>query len=278
MRALAPLLVLWLPAIALAGEVTLSWTPPTQNEDGSPLTDLTSYNLRWNCVTPGPPYTGLETFLAPASSHVITGLPDFGTCYFVAQSVNSQGVASVYSNEASKTMTGLELPGVVENLAVNWTETPPATAIFALPETDFNGTPLVAGNWNVPGQSLQIDFEITPRTFPQSDSRIISKAVGSQENDHYFMVSLFNGALRFRLKTNGSTSTLIGNAQIPLSVTTVGRATYDGSEMVLYVNGSRDAARAKTGDMDSSSAEVWVAGNPPNNYGPFDGLIAVTVQ
>ncbi len=29
------------------GTATLSWTPPTQNTDGSPLTDLAGYRVYW---------------------------------------------------------------------------------------------------------------------------------------------------------------------------------------------------------------------------------------
>lgn len=168
-------------------------------------------------------------------------------------------------------------PGCVDSSDTDEFDSPPG-AIYSLPETDFTGTPVVAGNFSVPGQSLTIDFEITPRSYPTVDTRIISKAVGQQQQDHYFLVSMFNGKLRFRLKTNGNTSTLIGNAQIPLGVKTVGQVTYDGVSMKIFVNDVLDVQSSKAGDMDASAAAVWVGGNPPDNYSPFDGLISVTVN
>lgn len=39
---------------AQAAKMTASWTPPTQNTDGSPLTDLASYRIEWgSCTTMG---------------------------------------------------------------------------------------------------------------------------------------------------------------------------------------------------------------------------------
>ena len=117
-----------------------------------------------------------------------------------------------------------------------------------------------------------------PRSYPQSDVRIISKASGTAEQAHIFMVSMSDGRLRFRLKTNGITSTLYGNALIPLNTETSGKVTYDGSQMSIYVNGLLDASLTKTGNIDASTDEVWVGGNPPDNYGPWDGEISVTVN
>ena len=158
-------------------------------------------------------------------------------------------------------------------------EPPPSTGdIYSLSETDFTGQHVVAGNWSVPGQSLTIDFEITPRSYPSVDTRIISKSIGQREQDHYFMVSMYNGTLRFRLKSAGVTSTLIGSTQIPLNIKTIGRVTYDGANMSIVVNGVLDAQLSKSGDMDSSSAEVWIGANPPDGYSPFDGLISILVN
>ena len=92
------------------------------------------------------------------------------------------------------------------------------------------------------------------------------------------MVSMNGGKLRFRLKTNGVTSTLVGNTTIPLNVKTVGRVVYDGTNMSIYVNGQLDAQVNKSGDMDGSTDEVWVGANPPDNWAPFNGLISVTIN
>jgi hypothetical protein len=85
-----------------SGSAMLSWTPPTVNTDGSPLTDLTGYRIYWgtqqgeyaNSVALGTP--GLATYvvdqLTPATWH------------FVMTSVNGSGVESPRSNSVTKTI------------------------------------------------------------------------------------------------------------------------------------------------------------------------------
>ncbi len=86
-------------AISL-GSVTLNWTPPTQNEDGSALTDLAGYRFYWG-TTPGS-YPNSVTINNPGlSSYVVENLAP-GSYDFVATSINSSDVESVYSNPATK--------------------------------------------------------------------------------------------------------------------------------------------------------------------------------
>jgi hypothetical protein len=85
---------------------TVSWTPPTQNEDGSALTNLANYKLFVASSAAGVPSATPTTFAAPASSYVVTGLAA-GTWYFGVRSVNSAGVESVMSNVASKAITAI---------------------------------------------------------------------------------------------------------------------------------------------------------------------------
>jgi hypothetical protein len=82
------------------GSVTLNWTPPTQNEDGSPLTDLAGYRFYWG-TTPGS-YTNSVTLNNPGlTSYVVDNLAS-GSYAFVATSFNRAGVESAYSNTAVK--------------------------------------------------------------------------------------------------------------------------------------------------------------------------------
>jgi hypothetical protein len=85
-----------------SGSATLTWTPPTQNTDGSPLTNLAGYRIYWG-TAPGT-YTSSVTLTNPGlSSYVVTSLAP-GTYYFVVTARNSAGVESVLSNTASKTI------------------------------------------------------------------------------------------------------------------------------------------------------------------------------
>ena len=84
------------------GSATLSWTAPTENEDGSPLTDLAGYKIYWG-TTPGI-YPNLVTINNPGITiYVIENLGS-GTYEFVSTAFNAAGVESAYSNTATKTI------------------------------------------------------------------------------------------------------------------------------------------------------------------------------
>ena len=84
------------------GSVTLNWTPPTQNDDGSTLTDLAGYKIYWG-TTPGV-YPNSVTLNNPGlTSYVVDNLAP-GTYEFVATSFNSSGMESAYSNAATRTV------------------------------------------------------------------------------------------------------------------------------------------------------------------------------
>jgi hypothetical protein len=84
------------------GSATLSWTPPTTNTDGSPLTNLAGYKIYWG--TSQGNYTSSTTLNnAGLTSYVVTNLTP-GTWFFVATATNSAGVESAFSTVASKTI------------------------------------------------------------------------------------------------------------------------------------------------------------------------------
>ncbi len=88
-------------AISL-GSVTLDWTAPTENEDGTPLTDLAGYKIYWG-TSPGD-YPNSATIDNPSvTTYVVENLAP-GTYEFVATSVNSAGVESRYSGIATRTV------------------------------------------------------------------------------------------------------------------------------------------------------------------------------
>ncbi len=135
------LIALLTSSFSEAGEANLSWTPPTLNDDGSLLTDLASYEIWHGCSQSGS-YTDVEVILAPASTHIASGLPDIGTCYFAAKATNSAGVSSVFSNESSKLMGALELPGIVDDTTITWAESQdmPATFVGSNSASSSTGT------------------------------------------------------------------------------------------------------------------------------------------
>lgn len=100
------------------------------------------------------------------------------------------------------------------------------------------------------------------------DCRIISKATGTGEQDHNIMISTVKVGtatrLRFRLKANGVTSTLIAdsgdifeNEWIHVAVV------YDGEAMFLYKDGVEVDSIAKQGSITAdSNSSVWIGDNP----------------
>ena len=82
------------------GSVTLNWLPPTENADGTALTDLAGYKIYWG-TTPGV-YPNSVTLNNPGlTSYVVDNLAP-GTYEFVAKSFDTAGVESIYSNTATK--------------------------------------------------------------------------------------------------------------------------------------------------------------------------------
>jgi len=82
------------------GSATLSWQPPTQREDGSPLVNLAGFRIRYGTQTGH--YTNVvEIPNAGITSAVIENLPP-ATYYFVAAAYDAAGVESRDSAPVSK--------------------------------------------------------------------------------------------------------------------------------------------------------------------------------
>lgn len=86
----------------LTGSATLTWTAPTQNTDGSPLTNLAGYRIDYG-TSAGSLIQSIDLPGAATTSDTLTGLTS-GTWYFAITAYNSDGTSSVLSNEVSKTI------------------------------------------------------------------------------------------------------------------------------------------------------------------------------
>jgi hypothetical protein len=84
-----------------SGSATLNWTPPTQNMDGSPLSDLSGYIIFYG-TNPSSLSQQISLSDPSLSTYVVPGLST-GTWYFAVKAVTSSGVDSGFSNTASKT-------------------------------------------------------------------------------------------------------------------------------------------------------------------------------
>jgi len=83
------------------GSATLSWSPPTENEDGSPLTDLAGYKIYYG-TSPGVYETVISIDNPGIATYVVENLNTNTTYYFTMTSVNMLGIESAYSNSVSK--------------------------------------------------------------------------------------------------------------------------------------------------------------------------------
>lgn len=98
---------------------TVTWTNPTQNTDGSPLTNLTNVRLKWTfnpSITPSTTCGTGETCIdvsqtpVPVTSRTITGITQTGTFRVAGLAQNGQGNFSLLSMSATKTFTGSTTP------------------------------------------------------------------------------------------------------------------------------------------------------------------------
>ena len=96
---------------------TLSWTAPTQNTDGTALTDLAGFKIKYGLSAGGPYPNEVDISDPLVTVHVISPL-GVGVWFFVSTAYNAIGVESDNSNEAQKvieTMADVRSVGITVN-------------------------------------------------------------------------------------------------------------------------------------------------------------------
>jgi hypothetical protein len=91
------------PAALFAGEVTFSWSEPSFNVDGTPLKDLSGFNIYYG--TASRLYDG-SIDVGNVSTARVSNLTDGLTYYFALTAYDLSGNESEYSNEVSKFIPG----------------------------------------------------------------------------------------------------------------------------------------------------------------------------
>jgi len=120
--------------------------------------------------------------------------------------------------------------------------------------------------------------EMTMLAFFKADSwdaspyaRILSKATGTANDEHYWMLSTAPAGgsirLRSRIRTNGNTTALVASSgNLSPGVWYLAAAVYDGSDMILYLNGAEVGRRSKTGALDTNGdVPVFIGESPPGS-------------
>lgn len=79
----------------------LSWTAPTQNVDGSALTNLAGYKVYWGNAPRA--YASSASVSGAGTTTFTTNLTP-GTWYFAVTAIDSTGAESEKTNEVSKTV------------------------------------------------------------------------------------------------------------------------------------------------------------------------------
>jgi len=137
------------------------------------------------------------------------------------------------------------------------------------------------GPLDVIGSGITLALWLNPESFLYDDTRVISKAISTAANDHWWMVSTSGSGhlLRFRLKTDegANTTTLVaGSGGVAVGEWAHAAAVWDGSTMRIYQNLQEVGSVAKGGTAVAVDASVNAAiGNQPLGAGDkhWDGLI-----
>lgn len=125
------------------------------------------------------------------------------------------------------------------------------------------------------GDAISISLWFKPDFVTGMERTLIAKTVGPQLSDHVWSVALINAtALRFRLKTGGTTtelatppSSLFGGVWYHLA------AVYDGGEMRLYINGGLMGNTAKSGTIGYHPQSPAALAATSNGTQPFSGWL-----
>ena len=87
---------------ASSSGVTFGWQAPTENSNGTPITNLAGYKIHYG--TASQQYTQVVEVSNPSlSRYVMDSLPS-GTYYFAITAYNAQGIESALSGEVSTTL------------------------------------------------------------------------------------------------------------------------------------------------------------------------------
>ncbi len=125
------------------------------------------------------------------------------------------------------------------------------------------------------GQELSLSLWVKPDFVTGMERTLVAKTTGTQASEHVWSLAFINGtAMRFRLRTGGTVtelatppSSIFGGAWYHIV------ATYDGSEMRMYLNGGLMGSTSKTGMVDYAPQAPASIGALSTGANAFSGWV-----
>jgi len=278
-------------AAAGAGRVNLSWTASADN------VGVSSYRVE-RCEG-GTCSSFAEVGTTSGTTYNDVGLPGNTTFRYRVRASDASGNLSSYSNIAGAT-TLPTISGLVAAYAFN----EGSGSIVSDSSGNANGGTLLGATWATAGRAgggVYFDgvndqvslsgFDIPPGSgltlaawfkadsfSGSSDGRVVSKAIGVNEQDHDWMLSPIDVGgikrLRARVRVGGTTRTVIASSgTVSIGQWVHAAVVYDGATLKLFQNGSQVGSMNATGSLISGSITPAAIGDNPSGGRPFHGTI-----
>jgi fibronectin type 3 domain-containing protein len=269
-----------------AGQASLSWTASTDN------VGVVLYNVHRGTTSGFTPSAGNRVGQPTGTSFTDTGLAA-GTYFYKVTAQDAAGNVSGASNEATATVSAPPTTGLVAAYGfdagsgttvadqsgngnagtltnVNWAGAGNGKFGDALSFNGTNASVSVADSASLHLTSaLTLEAWVKPTSLSSYDTVIFKERTG------YYADALYANTDTNRPSTNVFTTSdheLKGTAQLPLNAWSYVSATYDGSVLALYVNGTQVGTLLFTGPIISSTGPLKIGGN--GIWGEwFNGLI-----
>lgn len=146
-------------------------------------------------------------------------------------------------------------------------------------QLDADNDRVETGTWSVSGNQITLMGWARILGTVTNDGRLIAKGTSENTNDQMWVLAAndINSSTAegmFRIRTGSTTTILYGNATFGVGEWVHLAGVYNGSTMVLYVNGSFDASTNKSGNLIVNNDPVWFGNQPTTQNRPWGGEIA----